>query len=93
MADEPPKTPWYQDFSKVMLLLTTILGFITATQTQCNAAKQDRGNDKIDHVASTQQEQLHKAEVIKETVQAIEQRAAVVENKVEVIGEKLPKMK
>lgn len=80
----PPPVKWWQDFTKVMLVITTIIGAINGFQTNCYGQRTDKSLERIDHVATVQSEQVQTAAVIKETT-------AETQSKVQVIGEKLKK--
>lgn len=77
----PPPVKWWQDFTKVMLVITTIIGAINGFQTNCVGQKADKGLDRIDHIATVQAEQLKTAAVIKETTSDTQSKVQVIDSK------------
>lgn len=99
MADKPD-TPWWRDITKVLMFITAVTGMITAIQTQCNQMQIADGNRRIEHIATEQEAQMTAAVVARgeikessEKLDKIQEKAANIEYKTQVIDAKLPNKK
>ena len=97
----PPQIPWWHDFTKIMLLITTLFSGFAAIQSKCNG---ERADDGFNHISQRQEEQVQTAAVIKEDLHVaaaitekkldkIVEKTADVKNTVQVIESKLPEKK
>lgn len=82
------KKPW--TVNDIVTILGAIFSGLALLITTWNSTKSDHIATTIGHVAQQQDVQLAKTEVIKAEVESTQQKAAVVEHKVQVIEASLP---
>lgn len=84
-------TPWWKDPKQLVTIITAIFAGIATWQASCANQNTTRTGQKMDAVVVKQDEQIMKAEVMKNEIDSLHQKATVIDNKAAVIDSKLPK--